>query len=53
MRSFVIDEITPEDMEKLEKWLNEQELLSIKHLYHFHLPPRLLSPMQQEHAAEC
>ena len=40
-------------MEKLENWLKEQELLSIEHLYHFNLPPALLSPMQQEHAAEC
>lgn len=53
MRTFVIDEITPEDMEKLESWLKEQELMSIEHLYHFHLPPTLLSPMQQEHAPEC
>jgi hypothetical protein len=53
MRAFVIDEITPEDMEKLESWLKEQKLLSIEHLFHFHLPPTLLSPMQQEHAAEC
>ncbi|UTF48687.1 hypothetical protein NLA06_08780 [Desulfomicrobium sp. ZS1] len=53
MRAFVIDEITPEDMEKLENRLKEQELLSIEHLYHFNLPPALLSPMQQEHAPEC
>lgn len=53
MRSFLIDEITPEDMEKLENWLKEQELQSIEHLYHFNLPPRLLTPLQQEHAPEC
>jgi len=53
MRAFLIDEITPEDMEKLENWLKEQELLSIERLYHFHLPPRLLTTMQQEHAPEC
>lgn len=53
MRSFLIDEITPEDMEKLENWLREQELQSIEHLYHFNLPPRLLTPLQQEHAPEC
>jgi hypothetical protein len=53
MRAFVIDEITPEDMEKLESHLKELGLLSIEHLYHFHLPPRLLSPMQQEHAPDC
>jgi hypothetical protein len=53
MRSFLYDEITPEDMEKLENRLDEQELRSIEHLYHFNLPPKLLTPIQQEHAAEC
>jgi len=53
MRSFVIDEIIPEDMERLENWLKEQELQSIERLYHFNLPPRLLSDMQQEHAPQC
>ena len=53
MRSFLIEEITPEDMEKLETWLKEQNLMSLAHLYHFNLPPKLLSPIQQEHAAEC
>jgi hypothetical protein len=53
MRSFLIDEITPQDMEKLENWLKEQELQSSAHLYHFHRPPRLLTPLQQEHAPEC
>jgi len=54
MRSFMMDEITPDDMEKLENWLKEQELgSSIDHLYHFHVPVRLLSPLQQEHAETC
>jgi hypothetical protein len=53
MRSFLIEEITPQDMEKLENWLMEQELQSIAHLYHFNLPPALLTPMQQEHAPQC
>ena len=53
MRSFLIEEITPQDMEKLENWLKEQELQSIEHLYHFNLPPRLLTPTQQEHATQC
>jgi hypothetical protein len=52
MRSFLIDEITPQDMEKLENWLKEQELQSIEHLYHFNLPPRLLTPLLQEQAPE-
>ena len=54
MRSILIDEIVPEDMEKLEAWLMEQELGGgIERLYHFQLPPKLLTPIQQEHAAEC
>lgn len=53
MRSFLIDEIMPEDMAKLDSWLREQELQSIEHLYHFHLPPKLLSAAQQEHAKDC
>lgn len=53
MRSFLIEDITPEDMDKLDAWLTEQELKSIDHLYHFHLPPKLLAPMQEEHAPEC
>jgi hypothetical protein len=53
MRSYLIDEITPEDMEKIENWLKEQELQSIEHLYHFNLPPKLLSPLQREHEADC
>lgn len=54
MRSIVFDEITPEDMDKLETWLKEQDLQSgIEHLYHFNLPPRLLTPEQQEHAPQC
>ena len=53
MRSFLIDEIAPQDMEKLESWLKEQELQSIERLYHFNLPPRLLTPTQQEHAPQC
>lgn len=54
MRSFLIDEISEENMAKLESWLKEQELQScIEQLYHFKLPPRLLSPIQEEHAAAC
>lgn len=54
MRSFLIDEIIPEDLEKLEAWLTEQELGGgIDRLYHFLLPPKLLTPTQQEHAPEC
>ena len=54
MRSYLIDEITPENMDKLEAWLTEQDLRSgIDRLYHFPLPPKLLTPTQREHAAEC
>jgi hypothetical protein len=53
MRSFLIDEITPQDMDRLDAWLTEQELRSIEHLYHFHLPQKLLSPLQLEHEASC
>ncbi len=54
MRSFLIDEISPDNMEKLETWLKAQELQSaIDRLYHFPLPPKLLTAIQQEHAATC
>jgi len=53
MRSFLIEEIPTQDMERLDSWLTEQNLKSIDHLYHFHLPPRLLSPLQQEHEKDC
>lgn len=54
MRSFLIDEISPEHMEKLEAWLKEQELQSaIERLYHFALPTKLLTTIQQEHATTC
>lgn len=54
MRSFLIDEISVQDMAKLESWLKEQELQSlIEHLYHFNLPKNLLTPVQQEHASTC
>ncbi|NCD24583.1 MAG: hypothetical protein EOL86_03150 [Deltaproteobacteria bacterium] len=54
MRSFLIDEISPENLDKVEAWLKEQELGSaIDKLYHFPLPPKLLTPMQQEHATAC
>ncbi|GAB1409602.1 hypothetical protein MASR1M90_07560 [Desulfovibrionales bacterium] len=54
MRSLVFDEISPDDMKKLETWLIEQDLQSpIEHLYHFTLPTRLLTPTQQEHADQC
>ncbi len=54
MRSFLVDEISIENMEKLTEWLQEQELGGgIEKLYHFPLPPKLLTPIQQEHAAEC
>lgn len=54
MRSFLIDEITPENMTRLESWLTDQELRSgIDQLYHFPLPPKLLTPIQQDHAVTC
>lgn len=54
MRSFLIDEISPENMEKFETWLKEQELQSaIDHLYHFVLPKRLLTTDQQDHHLSC
>lgn len=53
MRSFLIDEIFPEDMRRLEDWLRERGLQSIEHLYHFPLPPDLLSATQREHAPAC
>lgn len=54
MRSFLVDEISIENMEKLIEWLQEQELGGgIEKLYHFPLPPKLLTPTQQEHEAEC
>lgn len=54
MRSFLVDEISIENMDKLTLWLQEQELGGgIDKLYHFPLPPKLLTPIQQEHAAEC
>lgn len=54
MRSLVFDEISPDDMDKLESWLKEQNLQSsIEHLYHFNLPQRLLTPTQHEHAPQC
>ena len=54
VRSLLIDEICPEDMHKLQTWLQDQELRSaIEDLYHFALPPRLLTPLQNEHKASC
>lgn len=54
MRSYLIDEIAPEDMTKLETWLKDQELNSgIENLFHFALPPRLLTASQEEHASTC
>ncbi|MDY0275779.1 MAG: hypothetical protein RBR42_10170 [Desulfomicrobium sp.] len=54
MRYFLIDDIVDEDMTKLETWLKEQELQSlIEHLYHFKLPPKLLTALQKEHVPTC
>lgn len=53
MRSFLVDEISPEDMRRLEDWLRKRGLQNIERLYHFPLPPDLLSATQREHAPAC
>ena len=44
MRSVLVDEISPEDMRRLEDWLRKRGLQSIE---------RLLSATQREHAPAC
>lgn len=54
MRSFLIEELSSQDMHKLNTWLQDQELQScIEQLYHLQLPPKLWTSTQKEHSPLC
>jgi hypothetical protein len=52
MRSYFIDELTPQDVAAIKSWLQERGLQSaIEDLFHLPLPHELLTPIQREHTA--
>ena len=54
MRAYRIDDLTPEDEGKLHEFLNSLALgAGIAGMYWLPVPPALLSPVQQEHVAQC
>ena len=54
MRAYLIDELTAEDVEKIEKRLTQQGWTgSISGIYYVPIPEELLGPEQTEHAASC
>lgn len=54
MRSIVIDEISSQDIEKLNRHLAESlEPSGLSGVYWLHLPPDILSPDQHQHATSC
>lgn len=52
MRSYLIDELTAQDVARIKDWLDARGLKSaIDDLYHLPLPAELLSAEQQAHTA--
>ena len=54
MRSYVIDELRPDEVAKLAERLEKMELSAgMEGLYWLPVPPELLLPLQVEHLASC
>lgn len=54
MRAYTIDELTPEDVSRIEDRLNRNGWTgSIKGMYYVPIPEDLLGPEQREHLEAC
>lgn len=54
MRSFVIDELTPDEIARITETVSEMNLnSSIERSFWFPVPKKLLNPLQQEHFINC
>jgi hypothetical protein len=54
VRSYLIDEINPNELQKLLSYLNSKgHKGTMESIYWLQLPQELLSPEQDEHSGEC
>ncbi len=54
MRQFVIDELRPEEVDRIEEFISQScEKASLGRLYWLDMPDDLLAPMQYEHRDTC